>query len=141
MIPQSELYVALNTGVVDCALYATSGTIPEHLQEVTRYGSDFVPYASVPNVILANQKAWDTLPPDLQNVVSEAAGFIGGWSLARDVGPREAAVSREFEATGEFEVIEGSPTGIASRFRRPRSTTGTSSHVKPAPTASTTPNG
>ena len=118
VIPQSELYVALNTGVVDCALYAYSSGKTISLQEVTRYGSDFVPYASVPNVILANQKAWDTLPPDLQNVVSEAAGFIGGWSLARDVGPREAAVSREFEATGEFEVIEGFSDGDRKSFQK-----------------------
>ena len=107
VIPQSELYVALNTGVVDCALYAYSSGKTISLQEVTRYGSDFVPYASVPNVLLANKEAWDALPPDLQSVVSEAAGFIGGWSLARDVGPREAAVAREFEAAGDFTVIEG----------------------------------
>ena len=107
VIPQSELYVALNTGVVDCALYAYSSGKTISLQEVTRYGSDFVPYASVPNVILANKKAWDALPPDLRNVVSEAAGFMAGWSLARDVGPREAAVATEFEATSDFKVIEG----------------------------------
>ena len=118
VIPQSELYVALNTGVVDCALYAYSSGKTISLQEVTRYGSDFVPYASVPNVILANKKAWDTLPPGLQNIVSEAAGFIAGWSLARDVGPREAAVSREFEATGDFEVIEGFSDGDRKSFQK-----------------------
>ncbi len=118
VIPQNELYIALNTGVVDCALYAYSSGKTISIQEVTHYGSDFVPYASVPNVILANQDVWDALPADLKAVVSEAAGFIGGWSLAQDTQTLQDEIAREFVENHGFTVLEGFSDEDRQAFRK-----------------------
>jgi len=48
IIPQEETYVALKTGVVDCALYPALYASTISLQEVTDYASFIYPMASAP---------------------------------------------------------------------------------------------
>ena len=77
IIPQEEIYVALTTGVVDCALYPPRLAHTVSLQEAADYAAHLYPAASIPYVISVNQDAWDALPEDLQQVVLEATDRVG----------------------------------------------------------------
>ncbi len=95
-IPQGELYSALQTGVVDCALYPAAIASTISLQEVAKHViyTGF-PFPPVPYALLANQAKWKGLPDDLKGVLRGAAAEveknsfdnskdIAGWDQARD---------------------------------------------------------
>lgn len=71
IIPQYEMYTALQTGVVDCAIYATGYATTISLQEVTPYASYITPYASPPLGILISGKSWSELSPDVQKIITD----------------------------------------------------------------------
>ena len=73
IVGQNDLYVALQTGVVDCAVYPALFAHTISLQEVTKYASYLYPVAGVPYVLGANQKAWDSLSDEEKQAVSTAA--------------------------------------------------------------------
>ncbi|MGI9449220.1 MAG: TRAP transporter substrate-binding protein DctP [Geminicoccaceae bacterium] len=73
VIGQTELYVALQTGVVDCAVYPALFAHTISLQEVTKYASYLYPVASVPYVLGADQEAWDGLSDAERQAVTTAA--------------------------------------------------------------------
>ena len=72
IIPQNDMYVALQTGVVDCALYPARLAHTVSLQEVTDTAAYLYPIAGMPYVIAVNDEAWYSLPEDLQQVVLDA---------------------------------------------------------------------
>jgi TRAP-type transport system periplasmic protein len=59
IVPQNELYSALQTGVVDCALYAARFARSISLQEVAQHAvyTGF-PFPPVPYAIVATRAAW-----------------------------------------------------------------------------------
>lgn len=73
IIPQEETYVALKTGVVDCALYPAlyAGTIS--LQEVTNYASFLYPMASAPYTLGVETKRWEATDPAIKEAITTAA--------------------------------------------------------------------
>lgn len=73
VIGQNDLYMAMQTGVVDCAVYPVSLAISVSLQEVAPYASYLFPYVLHPLNILASNKSMDALPEDVQEVVRSAA--------------------------------------------------------------------
>ncbi len=62
IIPQNELYAAVQTGVVDCALYPARIAHTISLQEVAKHvvGTGF-PFPPTPYVFMANRGAWAAL--------------------------------------------------------------------------------
>jgi len=76
IVGQNDLYVALQTGVVDCAVYPALFAHTISLQEVTKYASYLYPVAGVPYVLGANQDAWNKLSAEEQQAVSKAAGNV-----------------------------------------------------------------
>lgn len=95
-VPQAELYSALQTGVVDCALYPAAIAATVSLQEVAKHViyTGF-PFPPVPYALMANQAKWKALPDDLKAVVRGAAAEveknsfdnskdIASWDSARD---------------------------------------------------------
>ncbi|CAH1655100.1 C4-dicarboxylate ABC transporter substrate-binding protein [Hyphomicrobiales bacterium] len=73
IIPQNEMYVALQTGVVDCTIYGNQLAHTVSLQEVTKQSSYLFPAATMPFVVSISKSKWDTLPDDLKKVVREAS--------------------------------------------------------------------
>lgn len=70
IVPQQELYTAMQTGVVDCALYPARIAHTISLQEVAKHGSYVgFPFPPTPYVVMANQARWRALPADLQQVI------------------------------------------------------------------------
>ncbi|MBY6068647.1 TRAP transporter substrate-binding protein DctP [Leisingera aquaemixtae] len=73
IIPQEEMYVALKTGVVDCALYPALYAHTVSLQEVAKYASFLYPMASGPYVIGVAADRWAETGSDVKDAVAKAA--------------------------------------------------------------------
>ena len=76
IIGQNDLYVALQTGVVDCTVYPALFAHTISLQEVTKYASYLYPVAGVPYVLGASQGAWDGLSDAEREAISTAAARV-----------------------------------------------------------------
>ena len=73
IVPQEDLYVALRTGVVDCALYPALYAHTISLQEVTDYASFLYPMASAPYTIGVPDDLWDSTDPEIRDAITQAA--------------------------------------------------------------------
>ncbi|MCY4460588.1 MAG: TRAP transporter substrate-binding protein DctP [Albidovulum sp.] len=76
IVGQTDLYVALQTGVVDCAVYPALFAHTISLQEVTDYAAYLYPIAGVPYVLGADQEAWDALTDMERDAVTAAADRV-----------------------------------------------------------------
>jgi len=76
IIPQEETYVALRTGVVDCALYPALYASTISLQEVTNYASFLYPMASAPYTIGVETGRWDATDPEIKSAITDAADAL-----------------------------------------------------------------
>lgn len=100
IIPQNDMYVALQTGVVDCATYYPGAANTLSLQEVTPYWSFLSAYA-VPIPLIVSQKAWDELPADVQAVMlEESANLSAELAEAFLAGNYELAEGEKYDAAG-----------------------------------------
>ena len=62
IVPQNELYTAMQTGVIDCALYPARFARSISLQEVARHATyTGFPFPPVPYAIMVNQAKWASL--------------------------------------------------------------------------------
>ena len=97
IVGQNDLYVALQTGVVDCAVYPALFAHTISLQEVTKYASYLYPVAGVPYVLGTNQAAWDKLSDEEQQAVSTAAANV--WERTNQY---DSAEEKEAEARAKL---------------------------------------
>lgn len=69
-----EVYTALATGVIDAARWASpAGNYNNAFHEVAKYYVQPSPLPVPNNFFAVNKRAWDSLPPDLQAILNEAA--------------------------------------------------------------------
>jgi len=73
IIPQEEMYVAMKTGVVDCALYPALYAHTVSLQEVSKYASFLYPMASGPYVIGVSTERWNETDDTVKAAITTAA--------------------------------------------------------------------
>jgi len=103
IIPQADMYMALQTGVVDCAIYLAAVAPLMHLQEVAPNESYLIPYASIPAALGFSKKAWAKLSDEQKAVVREAGDYISERSLkvtmtnALDEEKRKQAIQARIE--------------------------------------------
>ena len=97
IVGQNDLYVALQTGVVDCAVYPALFAHTISLQEVTKFASYLYPVAGVPYVLGASQGAWDKLTAEDQQAVSTAAARV--WDRTNQY---DAAEEKEADARAKL---------------------------------------
>jgi TRAP-type C4-dicarboxylate transport system substrate-binding protein len=76
VIRPPDLYVAMSTGVVDCAFYPIGQVQGISLQEVAGYSAYLAPSVLAPINITVSEKAWGRLTPDLQEILKEAAAIV-----------------------------------------------------------------
>ena len=110
IMSQSDIYVAMQTGVIDCALYGVP-TIPTiSLQEVARHASALHAFSAIPFALAVNKAAWSKLPDDLKAVVEEAGDWISKKSFeeARN-STLEPDTAKELIAKGFTISKEGFP--------------------------------
>ncbi len=73
IVPQNELYAAMQTGVVDCALYAPRFAQTISLQEVAKHVTPTgFPFPPAPYALLAHKGKWAALPADLKKGFMDA---------------------------------------------------------------------
>lgn len=90
VIPQNDMYMALQTGVVDCAYYLSTVAETVSLHEVTQYEAYLHPWAAVPALFGVSNKTWNALSAEQQQVLQLAGENL--WQKTRD-----AAVDPERE--------------------------------------------
>ena len=73
IIPQEEMYVAMKTGVVDCALYPALYAHTVSLQEVAKHASFLYPMASGPYVLGVATDRWDATDESVKAAIGKAA--------------------------------------------------------------------
>lgn len=73
IIGQNDLYMAMRTGVVDCAVYPIHFSLTVSLQEAAPYASYLHPYVLHPLNLIVSKAAYDKLPKDVQDIVQNAA--------------------------------------------------------------------
>lgn len=71
LISSNELYIAMQTGVVDCALYGIGVAHVVSLQEISTHVTDIAILSGL-TAIGVNKAVWETLPPDIQKKVKQA---------------------------------------------------------------------
>lgn len=101
VIPQNDMYVALQTGVVDCAYYLSTVAKTVSLQEVTKYEAFLHPWAAVPWMFGISERAWEKLSPEQQAILQEEGEAM--WQKTRDLAvdpDREAKARAEREELG-----------------------------------------
>src|SRR5690606_19841046 len=76
IIGQNDLYMALRTGVVDCAVYPIHFSLTVSLQEAAPYASYLFPYVLHPLNIIASKDAYGKLPPEVQKILVDTAKEI-----------------------------------------------------------------
>ncbi len=106
IVGQNELYVALQTGVVDCAVYPALFAHTISLQEVTDYASYLYPVAGVPYVLGASKGAWEALSDAERDAVTTAAASV--WERTNDYSSAEEneMAAREKLAEQGVEFLE-----------------------------------
>lgn len=101
IVPQNELYSALQTGVVDCALYAARFAASISLQEVAQHAvyTGF-PFPPVPYAIVANQRSLGQLTDAQRGALAEAAAIleVDSSDFSRDAEAEAAARASLTEA-------------------------------------------
>lgn len=97
IVPQNELYAAMQTGVVDCALYPARIAHTVSLQEVAKHAAPTgFPFPPTPYVLMANQAAYAALPPEHKKVLADAAAALEAKSFdfSKDAEEERAARDR-----------------------------------------------
>lgn len=79
-MPLPDLYLSLQTGVVDGADVGPSGILSFKGQEVLKYVLE-VPFGFTMQVINVNNDVWGKLPADLQKIMIDAARKAGSYEL------------------------------------------------------------
>ncbi len=95
-IAQNELYAAMQTGVVDCALYPTRIAHTISLPEVAKHVVDTTfPFPPVPYAMMANKQRWAALPADMKAVVAGAIADLEKASFDFSSDATDEAAARE----------------------------------------------
>jgi TRAP-type C4-dicarboxylate transport system substrate-binding protein len=94
VIPQNDMYMALQTGVVDCAYYLSTVAETVSLQEVTKYEAYLHPFAAVPALFGVSEKTWSKLSAEHQQVLEQAGKNLWERTRAAAVDPEREAKAR-----------------------------------------------
>lgn len=118
VIGQNDLYLAMKTGVVDCAVYPIGFANTISLQEVAPHASYLFPYVLHPLNLIVSKKAFDALPPDVQKIVQDAAQEVQKQTIASYVkGEYDKAATSEFQQKGG-KLLASFPAADQAAFQK-----------------------
>jgi TRAP-type C4-dicarboxylate transport system substrate-binding protein len=101
VVGQNDLYLAMKTGVIDCAVYPIGFANTISLQEVAPHASYLFPYVLHPLNLIVSKKAFDALPADVQKIVVDAAQEVEKRTVANYVnGDFDKVANAEFTQKG-----------------------------------------
>jgi len=119
ILPQTELYSALQTGVIDCAIYVVGNAKTISIQEVAPYAAQLHVYTATPEPIAVNKAAWDALSAEQQAVVLAAGEHLWERTVAAaeaEPARREKEVAEELGKAGTLTVLEPFSAEDKARF-------------------------
>jgi len=82
VIPSAELYLALQTGVVDAAAYGAPYVLSRSLNEVACCSSFVGAYTLTPRGIITRAKDWENVPSDLQKILVDVGKEMTAENMA-----------------------------------------------------------
>lgn len=85
IIPQTEMYVALQTGVIDCTLYIGEIAPLMSLHEVAPNESYILPFASIPVALGMSKKIFSKLNDTEKQALKDAGKWISTLSLDKEM--------------------------------------------------------
>jgi TRAP-type C4-dicarboxylate transport system substrate-binding protein len=97
IVPQNELYAAIQTGVIDCALYPARIAHTVSLQEVAKHATPTgFPFPPTPYVIMANTSAYAALSAENKKVLADSAAALEkkSFDFSKDADEEQAARER-----------------------------------------------
>ncbi|QUX94372.1 C4-dicarboxylate ABC transporter substrate-binding protein [Marinomonas sp. CT5] len=106
VIGQNDMYLALQTGVVDCAYYLSTVAKTVSLQEVTKYESYLHPWAASPWMFGVSDKTWQSLTADQQKALTEAGEEVWKETKLLAVDPQREAAAREERKSLGITILE-----------------------------------
>jgi len=96
IVPQQELYTAMQTGVVDCALYPPRIVHTISLQEVARHAvSTGFAFPPTPYAVMANQTRWRALSAENRQLLTQAVAATEQRSARFDADAADDETARE----------------------------------------------
>ena len=95
VIPQNDMYMALQTGVVDCAYYLSTVAPTVSLREVTEYESYLHPWAASPWLFGISEQALSRLNDNQRQALEEAGEEVWNETRATAVDPEREAQARQ----------------------------------------------
>ena len=101
IINQNEMYVAMKTGVVDCAVYPVLYGHTVSLQEVAKYSSYLYPIAAGPYTLGMASSKWKSLSAEEKDALTKAAA--ASWDRTNEYSTdyeRELAARQKFTEQG-----------------------------------------
>lgn len=101
IIGQADMYVALKTGVVDCAVYPALYAHTVNLHEVAKFGAYLYPIAAGPYVLGIATDKWKAMPEAQRNAITKAADDV--WKRTNEYSSdhqRELAAREELKKKG-----------------------------------------
>ena len=117
IIPQEEMYVALKTGVVDCAVYPALYAHTVSLQEVAKYASFLYPMASGPYILGVAKKKWDKVSEKNKAVIVAAGKKV--WDRTNEYSDdheRELAARKKLQGMSDLQWLEDFPAADRKLF-------------------------
>lgn len=116
IVPQADLYIAIQTKVIDCALYPNQLAPTVSLQEVTKFGSYLFPVAAMPYVLAVSRAKWNSLSPDVQKAVLDAGKVVYEESRAFETDPNGEKVADEKLTAGGVKILADFPEADRAAF-------------------------
>ncbi len=101
IIGQADMYVALKTGVVDCAVYPALYAHTVNMHEVAKFGAFLYPMPSGPYALGIATNKWNALPDAQRQAISQAAADT--WTRSNEYSAdhaRELAAREELKKKG-----------------------------------------
>lgn len=116
VIGQNDLYMAMQTGVVDCAVYPIGLAVTVSLQEVAPYASYLFPYVLNPLTLIVAKKSFDELPADLQSNLERAAKEVETESFASYLSGENDRKALEVFTAGNGKLLDPFPEADQKKF-------------------------
>jgi len=101
IIGQADMYVAMKTGVVDCAVYPALYAHTVNMHEVAKYGAFLYPMPSGPYALGIATTKWNALPQEQRSAITKAAEDT--WNRTNEYSAdhqRELAAREELKKKG-----------------------------------------
>lgn len=117
VIPQNDMYMALQTGVVDCAYYLSTVAETVSLNEVTDYEAYLHPWAAAPAMFGVSQRTWTSLSDEQRTVLEEAGQEIWETTRAMAVDPQREAEARAHRESLGITMLEPFSDEDVARFQ------------------------